>query len=187
MDPRLSTDAAGSATQYLTFSLMGEEYAVGILKVREILEYDVVTRVPRAPAWVRGAINLRGRVVPVVDLAVRFGMPPQEISPRTCIVILDLAAFETTSVVGILVDSVSQVVELQAADISPAPSFGTKVRTDDLVGVAAMGKKFALILDVDRVLSSTEAESLGAAVEASAAEELVPPAETPSEQKEVSQ
>jgi purine-binding chemotaxis protein CheW len=146
-------------SQYLTFSLLGEEYAVGILKVREILEYDTVTRVPKAPAWVRGAINLRGRVVPVVDLAVRFGQPPAEISKRTCIVILDVDVEGTPTVVGILADSVSQVIDLRPEEIEPPPSFGTKVRVDELVGVAPVGKKFALILDVDRVLSWSEPAS----------------------------
>jgi purine-binding chemotaxis protein CheW len=144
-------------SQYLTFSLLGEEYAVGILKVREILEYDTVTRVPKAPAWVRGAINLRGRVVPVVDLAVRFGQAPSEISKRTCIVILDVDMGGETAVVGILADSVSQVIDLKAEETLPPPSFGTKARVDDLLGVAPVGKKFALILDVDRVLSWDEA------------------------------
>jgi purine-binding chemotaxis protein CheW len=150
-------DASVTAQQYLTFSLMGEEYAVGILKVREILEYDTVTRVPKSPAWVRGAINLRGRVVPVVDLAVRFGQPAQAVSPRSCIVILDADIEGAATVVGILVDSVSQVIDLRPEEIAPAPSFGTKVRADELLGVAPMGKKFALILDVDRVLSWSDA------------------------------
>jgi purine-binding chemotaxis protein CheW len=139
--------------QYLTFSLRGEAYAVGILKVREILEYDTVTRVPKTPAWVRGAINLRGRVVPVVDLAVRFGQPPSEISKRTCIVILDVDMEGEATVIGILVDSVSQVVDLKPEETLPPPAFGTKVRVDELLGMAPVGNKFALILNVDRVLS----------------------------------
>jgi purine-binding chemotaxis protein CheW len=143
-------------TQYLTFSLLGEEYAVGILKVREILEYDVVTRVPQAPEWVRGAINLRGRVVPVVDLAVRFGLAAGAVSKRTCIVILEVESDGEPAVMGVLADSVSQVIDIKAEDIEPPPSFGTHARTDQLLGVAPMGKKFALILDVDRVLSSAE-------------------------------
>lgn len=146
-------------TQYLTFSLLGEEYAVGILKVREILEYDVVTRVPQAPEWVRGAINLRGRVVPVVDLAVRFGERPGPISKRTCIVILEVESDGEPAVMGILADSVSQVIDLRPEDIEPPPSFGTKARVEQLVGVAPLGKKFALILDVERVLSPTDVSS----------------------------
>jgi purine-binding chemotaxis protein CheW len=140
-------------SQYLTFSLLGEEYAVGILKVREILEYDTVTRVPKVPAWVRGAINLRGRVVPVVDLAVRFGQPPSEISKRTCIVILDVDMEGEATVIGILADSVSQVIDLKPEETLPPPSFGTKARVGELMGMAPVGNKFALILDVDRVLS----------------------------------
>jgi purine-binding chemotaxis protein CheW len=154
-----SVPDAGAHAQYLTFSLMGEEYAVALLKVREILEYDTVTRVPKTAPWVRGAINLRGRVVPVVDLAVRFGQPPQEVSRRTCIVILDVEAGSAPAVVGILVDSVSQVVDLPAGEIQPAPSLGTRTRIEELVGVAPLGSRFALILDVDRVLSEvTEPE-----------------------------
>ena len=156
MDSRTPVESVGAVGQYLTFSLLGEEYAVRLLKVREILEYDTVTRVPKSPAWVRGAINLRGRVVPVVDLAVRFGEPPQQISRRTCIVILDVDVEGTTTVVGVLVDSVSQVMDLRDDEIEPTPSFGTKVRPEELLGVAPMGKKFALILDVDRVLSWSE-------------------------------
>lgn len=143
-------------TQYLTFSLRGEEYALGILKVREILEYDVVTRVPKTPAWVHGAINLRGRVVPVVDLAVRFGLPPEPVSPRTCIVILDVDLEGEPAVMGILADSVSQVLDLNPEDIKPAPSFGTKARVEELIGVASIGNKLALILDTERALSFGE-------------------------------
>jgi len=153
MDALTTTEAAA---QYLTFSLMGEEYAVGLLQVREILEYDTVTRIPKAPGWVRGAINLRGRVVPVVDLAVRFGLPPLELSRRSCIVIVDVAGAAGSSVVGILVDSVSQVLAIAPGEIAPPPAFGTRVGTDDLIGVAPLGKKFALILDVERVLSWSE-------------------------------
>jgi purine-binding chemotaxis protein CheW len=161
MEPHVTSETPGTVAQYLTFSLMGEEYAVGLLQVREILEYDTVTRVPRAPAWVRGAINLRGRVVPVVDLAVRFGLPPLEVSRRTCTVILDVATDSGETVVGILVDSVSQVLDIAAEDVAPPPSFGTRVSCEDLKGVAPLGKKFALILDVDRVLSWTEPAAAG--------------------------
>lgn len=157
MDSRTPVEPTGTVAQYLTFSLLGEEYAVGLLKVREILEYDTVTRVPKSPAWVRGAINLRGRVVPVVDLAVRFGQKAQDISRRTCIVILDVVVDGEATVIGILVDSVSQVIDLRDDEIEPAPAFGTKARAEELVGVAPLGKKFALILDVDRVLSSSDA------------------------------
>jgi purine-binding chemotaxis protein CheW len=160
MDPLTTTEASA---QYLTFSLMGEEYAVGLLQVREILEYDTVTRIPKAPAWVRGAINLRGRVVPVADLAVRFGLPPIQVSTRSCIVIVDVAPAAGSPVVGILVDSVSQVIAIAPTDIAAAPTFGTKVGKDDLLGVAPLGKKFALILDVERVLSWSDSPTEPAA------------------------
>jgi purine-binding chemotaxis protein CheW len=157
-------------SQYLTFSLLGEEYAVRILKVREILEYDTVTRVPKAPAWVRGAINLRGRVVPVVDLAVRFGQSPAEVSKRTCIVILDVDMGGEATVIGILADAVSQVIDLKPDETLPPPTFGTKARVDELLGVASVGNKFALILDVDRVLSWDERPAIAVAADGAAAE-----------------
>jgi purine-binding chemotaxis protein CheW len=142
--------------QYLTFFLAGEEFAVGIMKVKEILEYDAITRVPKTPLWVRGVFNLRSSVVPVIDLAVKFGQPETAITKTTCIIIVEVNLDSTASVLGILADSVSQVLELSAQDIEPPPAFGTQVKVDYLQGMAKLGRKFALVLDIDKVLSSSE-------------------------------
>jgi purine-binding chemotaxis protein CheW len=142
--------------QYLTFQLAGEEYALGILRVREIIQWQEVTRVPTAPAAIRGVLNLRGSVVPVVDLGVKFGIGPTEPTRRTCIVIVEVEREGGRTVMGIIADAVSQVMELGAGDIEPPPSFGTRVRMDYLQGMARMGDRFALVLDADRLLSIAE-------------------------------
>ncbi len=141
--------------QYLTFSLAGEDYAVSILKVREIIRYDETpTTVPTMPAWVRGVINLRGSVVPVVDLAVKFGVPIQPITKRTCVVVMDVSVNGDPSVIGVVADAVSEVTALSAADVEPPPSFGTPIRSDLLKGLGKVGSRFVLILDVDRLLAA---------------------------------
>ena len=143
-------------TQYLTFHLAGEEYAIGILRVREIIPYGTLTKVPQAPISIRGVINLRGSVVPVVDLACKFGLPASPVTARTCVVIVEVSVDEETTVMGIMADSVSQVIELAPGDILPAPPFGAPVRMDFLSGMGTAGNKFVLILDIDKVLSTLE-------------------------------
>jgi purine-binding chemotaxis protein CheW len=143
-------------TQYLTFHLAGEEYAVGILQVKEIIVYGILTTVPQTPPSIRGVINLRGSVVPVVDLAVKFGLSAAAVTNRTCIVIVEVNLDGEPTVMGIVADSVSQVVDLAADDILPAPSFGTQVRMNFLHGMGKAGARFVLILNIDKVLSSTE-------------------------------
>lgn len=142
--------------QYLTFLLANEEYAIGILKVKEIIEYDTVTTVPKTPKWVRGVINLRGAVVPVVDLAIKFGLELKPVTKTTCIVIVETQFESDNTTIGIIVDAVSQVMELATQDLQPVPQFGTRVKVDYLLGMAQLGKKFALLLDVDKVLSTDE-------------------------------
>jgi len=142
--------------QYLTFLLANEEYAIGILKVKEIIEYDTVTTVPKTPKWVRGVINLRGAVVPVVDLAIKFGLELTPVTKTTCIVIVETQFESQDTTIGVIVDAVSQVMELATEDLQPVPEFGTRVKVDYLLGMAQLGKKFALLLDVDRVLSTDE-------------------------------
>jgi purine-binding chemotaxis protein CheW len=142
--------------QYLTFFLAGEEYAIGILQVKEILEYDTLTKVPQTPPSIRGVINLRGSVVPVVDLAAKFGLFPSLITKRTCIVIVEVDLEGQRTVMGVLADAVSQVMDLTPADIEAPPAFGTAVRVDYLQGMGKVGKKFVLILDVNTVLSAPE-------------------------------
>src|SRR5206468_11896814 len=112
--------------QYLGFHVAGEEYAIGILRVREILEYDVVTKVPTTPPSIRGVINLRGSVVPVVDLAVKLGLPEIAVTKRTCIVVVEVNLSGERTVMGVLADSVSQVIDLPASEVQPPPTFGTR-------------------------------------------------------------
>jgi purine-binding chemotaxis protein CheW len=145
-----------STLQYLTFITAGEEYAISIVKVTEIVEYEAVTTVPNTPLWIRGVTNLRGRVVPVVDLAVKFGLPASGISKFSCIIITEVMFEGENLTMGVLADSVSQVIELSADEIEQTPPFGTRVKTEFLLGMGALGKKFCLILDIDKVLSADE-------------------------------
>jgi purine-binding chemotaxis protein CheW len=167
---------ATEQTQYLTFYLAGEEYAIGILRVKEILEYDTLTPVPQTPPSIRGVINLRGRVVPVVDLAAKFGLPPSPLTKRTCIVIVEVTLDGHPTVMGVLADAVSQVMDLAPGDIAAPPVFGTRVRVDYLQGMGKVGKKFILLLDVDRVLAAPELRA-AEALAAPGAEGDGPPAE----------
>src|SRR5215813_7938562 len=142
--------------QYLTYFLAEEEYAVNIQKVKEIIEYSSVTKVPKVPRWIRGVINLRGNVVPVVDLAVRFGLEERPITKTTCIIIVEVQQETEKTVMGVIADAVNQVIALTAEEIEEAPAFGTRVRLEYLTGMGKLGKKFALILNIDRVLNSAE-------------------------------
>ena len=142
--------------QYLTFYVAGEEYAVTILKVTEIIEGVSLTHVPGTPTWIRGVLNLRGAVVPVVDLAVKFGLAQTELTRRTCVVMVEIEHEKERLVLGVMADSVHQVVELSPDQIQPPPSFGPKVRVDCIQGMGTNGNAFVVLLDIDRVLSSTE-------------------------------
>jgi len=146
----------GMISQYLIFSLGGELFAVGTLRVREIIEYGNLTSVPMMPSFIRGVINLRGAVVPVIDLNARFGRARTEISRRTCIVILEVQSEEDTHVLGIVVDAVSAVRQIDSANIEPAPSFGTRIRADFIDGMAKVNNNFVILLDLGKVLSVDE-------------------------------
>ncbi len=161
----MAAGTAAGGSQYLTFFVAGEEYAIGILKVREVIEYDTLTSVPSVPPCIRGVINLRGSVVPVIDLALKLGLPACEITRRTCIVIVEVRRPEDgeLTVMGVMADAVSQVVAFTPEDIEPAPDFGTRVRLDLLLGMGRMGKKFALLLDSDRLLATEELLSVATA------------------------
>lgn len=163
----ITSEAAG-VRQYLTFRMAGEEYAISILRVREIIQLDVVTRVPSAPAWIRGVVNLRGSVVPVVDLAVKFGMEAGVITRWTCLVIVEARVSGESIVTGLLADAVSQVMELGDDDVEPPPSFGTVIGGEHLLGMARQGNRFALLLDIDRILSQDEARDAREASETDA-------------------
>jgi purine-binding chemotaxis protein CheW len=159
--------AAGMAeiAQYLTFQLSGEMYAVGILNVKEIIEYGQLTEIPMMPAFIRGVINLRGAVVPVIDLAARFGGQPTETSRRTCIVIIELTDGDAHHDIGVVVDAVSEVLEVSSADIEPAPTFGARIRSDFIEGMGKIGGKFVIILDIQKVLSIEEIAALATVAE----------------------
>ncbi len=166
----MSASEAAERNQYLSFSLGGNDYAVGILQVKEILQYETVTPVPSVPRSIRGVINLRGSVVPVIDLAVKFGLSPTPVTRRTCIVLVEAALEGERTVLGIIADAVREVLELGAQDVEPPPSFGTQVRVEYLVGMGKAGKGFVLLLDLDRVLSAREQ---GLASELSSSEAFV--------------
>lgn len=148
--------AQGEQGQYLTFLLRNEMFAIGILHIKEILEYGQLTTVPMMPPFIRGVINLRGAVVPVVDLATRFGGTANEITKRSCIVIIEVATEDGQHDIGVVVDSVSEVLEIPDSEIEPAPAFGAKIRTDFIQGMGKVNGKFVIILGVDKVLSVEE-------------------------------
>jgi len=148
--------AATTTKQYLTFFTAGEEYAFDLLKVKEIIEYTTITAVPNTPPWICGVTNLRGSVVPVVDLAVKFGLPASKVTKLSCIVVTEVQSGGDELTMGVLADSVSQVMDFSEDDIEDPPSFGTRVKVEYLLGMGPMGKKFCLILDIDKVLSTDE-------------------------------
>lgn len=156
--------------QYLTFLLGGEAYAIGILNIKEIIDYGDLTEVPMMPGFIRGVINLRGRVVPVVDLSARFGRETTQVAKRTGIVIVEttgLPGSEQEGVaqdIGIIVDAVNEVVDIGSKDIEPAPSFGARIRPDFINGMAKQNNRFIILLNVNRVLSIEEMSALSKVV-----------------------
>jgi len=170
-----------SQGQYLTFYVAGEEYAVNILKVKEIIEFDTVTAVPNTAPWIRGVTNLRGNVVPVIDLAVKFGLPASQTSKFSCIVITEVSYNGDKLTMGVMADSVNQVLDFFQNDIEETPPFGTRVRLEFLLGMGKMGKKFCLILDIDKVLSADEIVAVTDSMETRPAEAASP--RTPSDNR----
>lgn len=173
--------------QYLSFYVAGDEYGLPILQVREIIEYAPVTRMPTMPPSIRGVTNLRGRVVPVVDLAVRMGLPETVIGKRTCVVMVEATLDRESSVVGLLVESVSQVVDLPPTEIEPPPAFGTRIRVDFVKGMGKVNGKFVPLLEMDKLLDTEDllaagrtVKAISAASEAASAEApVIPPASAP--------
>ncbi|HEX5394109.1 MAG TPA: chemotaxis protein CheW [Rhodocyclaceae bacterium] len=159
---------SAESRQYLTFSLSGEMFAVGTLAVKEIIEYGSVTTVPMMPAFIRGVINLRGAVVPVIDLGVRFRNAPTEITRRSCIVILEIQDNDETQTLSVVVDAVNEVLEISPVDIEPPPAFGAKIRTDFIAGMAKVTGSFVILLNVGKILSIDEIASLIGVAEKSA-------------------
>ena len=140
--------------KYLTFTLANEEYGIALLKVKEIIGMMPITSVPQTPEYVKGVINLRGKVIPVSDLRLRFEMAAANYTDRTCIIVVEIHGEETTIQVGIVVDAVSEVMNIKAEEVEEAPSFGTKVETDYILGMANMDGQVKILLDIDRVLTS---------------------------------
>jgi purine-binding chemotaxis protein CheW len=156
--------------QHLSFVVGGTDFGIPILKVKEILQYEGVTRVPGTPGSIRGVINVRGAVVPVVDLGVKFGRGEVPETKRTCVLVVEARTKEETLTLGVIVDAVSEVVDLAAEEIEPPPAFGTGVKLDHVTGMGKVGKGFVILLDIDRVLTASEADlaaATAAAVQAS--------------------
>lgn len=142
--------------QYLIFNLGSESFALAILQIKEIIEYGQLTEVPMMPAVVRGVINLRGAVVPVIDLAIRFWKRPTRIGRRSCIIIVELAEADQHQIMGVVVDAVNKVTEIADTDMEPPPAFGSRIRTDFMAGMGRIDDHFVVILNAARVLSLDE-------------------------------
>jgi len=142
--------------KYLTFSLAGEEYGIGILKVKEIIGMMPITTVPRTPGFVKGVINLRGKVIPVVDLRLKFGMEEIAYTERTCIVVVEAGGGGSSVLMGVVVDSVSEVLNIKSGDIEDTPTFGVSLDTAYILGMAKLNGGVKILLDIDKVLSSEE-------------------------------
>jgi len=149
--------------KYLTFTLAGEEYGISILKVKEIIGLLAITMVPQTPDYVKGVINLRGKVIPVVDLRLKFVMPAMAYTERTCIIVVEIRADAASIPIGIVVDAVSEVLNIKAGDIEETPNFGSRLKTDYILGLAKAGGGIKILLDIDRVLQAEELESMSMA------------------------
>ncbi len=161
----MSTTAITETTQYLTYKLADEVFAVDVAKVREILDFTPATKVPGTPEFMRGVINVRGNVVPVVDMRLKFGLTKTEKTVDTCIVVMEITVDEDTTVLGALVDSVQEVFEIEASQIEPPPRMGTRWRTEFIKGIGKRNNELIIILDIDRVFSSSELGILQEAAE----------------------
>jgi purine-binding chemotaxis protein CheW len=146
--------------KYLTFTLADEEYGIGILKVKEIIGMMPITSVPRTPDFVKGVINLRGKVIPVIDLRLKFEMASIPYTDRTCIIVVEIDSDDMTIQIGIVVDAVSEVLNIKEEEIENAPSFGTSINMDYILGMAKIDSTVKILLDIDKVLSAKEIQVL---------------------------
>jgi len=165
-EPAKETDATAEAMlprggKYLTFSLAGEEYGIGILKVKEIIGMMPVTSVPRTPEFVKGVINLRGKVIPVIDLRRRFGMEAVEYTDRTCIIVVEISANTGIMMMGIVVDAVSEVLNIKEETIEDTPGFGSEIDTNYILGMAKTEGSVKILLDINKVLTAAELSVVG--------------------------
>jgi len=153
-----ATTAANREGKYLTFSMAGEEYGIGILKVKEIIGMMTVTMVPQTPSYVKGVINLRGKIIPVVSLRLKFGLEEIDYTDRTCIIVVEVRTGAGSVLMGIMVDEVSEVLNIRNAEIEDTPAFGTSLKTDFILGMAKTGNRVKILLDIDKVISGQEME-----------------------------
>ncbi len=151
------TDREG---KYLTFTLASEDYGIGILKIKEIIGMMPITSVPQTPSFVKGVVNLRGKVIPVVDLRLKFGMPAIDYTERTCIIVVEISGQSSAIKIGIVVDAVSEVLNIKGEDVENTPAFGTHVNTDYILGMAKIGGSVKILLDIDKVLSTQDLVTL---------------------------
>ena len=169
METMVATTQSNSASakldrrigKYLTFRLGNEEFAIQVLRVREIMGIQEITAVPQTPEYVKGVLNLRGKVIPVMDLRLKFGMPELEYTQRTSIIVAQIESPAKKLQIGIIVDGVSEVLTLQAGDIEDTPDFGSGVETPYILGMAKIKNKVKILLDIDMVLSAQEMQGLG--------------------------
>ncbi len=159
MDQAVKT-IADKEGKYLTFSMADEEYGIGILKIKEIIGMMPITTVPQTPEFVKGVVNLRGKVIPVIDLRLRFGINSIDYTERTCIIVVEIEGTGGTIQIGIVVDSVSEVLNIKGEDVEDTPTFGTKLNTEYILGMAKMEGSVKILLDIDRVLSASEIAAL---------------------------
>lgn len=159
MDKALKQTTINTA-KYLTFTLSDESYGIGILKVKEIIGMMPITSVPKTPGFVKGVINLRGKVIPIIDLRLKFDMESKDYTDRTCIIVVEIEAGEETVLIGIVVDSVSEVLNITADQIEDAPEFGTQLNTDYILGLAKTDDGVKILLNIDKVLSQVEISGL---------------------------
>lgn len=161
-EPAAAAQADPRAGKYLTFQLASEEFGIRVLKVREIMGLQEITAVPQTPAHVKGVINLRGKVVPVIDLRLKFGVATAEYTQRTCIIVTQVQGESGSVLMGIIVDGVSEVLNLTGAEIEDTPDFGEAVAGQYLLGMAKVKGKVKILLDIDRVLSTQDLHNLNA-------------------------
>jgi purine-binding chemotaxis protein CheW len=152
----MSVSGITETTQYLTFKLEDEVFALDILQVREVLDFTTITKVPRTPDFMRGVINLRGSVVPVIDMRLKFGISKTEKTLNTCIIIVEVSLDSEKTILGALADSVQEVVDLEPNQIEPAPKIGTRLKTEFIKGMGRRNDQFIIILDIDKIFSADE-------------------------------
>jgi len=162
-EPALNQDSFAFKSyegKYLTFSLSNEEYGIGILKIKEIIGMIDITLVPKTPDFVKGVVNLRGKVIPVMDLRLRFGMEEENYTERTCIIVIEIEGRMGTLLMGIVVDAVSEVMNIKAEDIEEVPNLGNQLSVEYILGIAKTEGKVRILLDIDKVLNSTELNAI---------------------------